>query len=65
MDGIEYLPKKTDFNTIDNKFINLIIKKLNNRPRKLLNFKTPNEVFLIILTKQMLHLLLKCSNALR
>jgi len=41
----QYLPKKTDFNTIDNKTINLIIKKLNNRPRKLLNFKTPNEVF--------------------
>ncbi len=36
-----------------------IINKLNNRPRKLLNFKTPNEVFLIILLKQMSHLLLE------
>lgn len=42
----QYLPKKTDFNLINNKTINMIISKLNNRPRKLLGFKTPNEVFL-------------------
>lgn len=42
----QYLPKKTDFNTIDSKTINMIISKLNNRPRKLLGYKTPNEVFL-------------------
>lgn len=42
----QYLPKKTDFNLIDNKTISMIISKLNNRPRKLLGFKTPNEVFL-------------------
>jgi IS30 family transposase len=43
----QYLPKKTDFNLISNETINMIINKLNNRPRKLLGYKTPNEVFLI------------------
>ncbi len=42
----QYLPKKTDFNTINHQDINMIISKLNNRPRKLLAYKTPNEVFL-------------------
>ena len=42
----QYLPKKTDFSLINNKTINMIIKKLNNRPSKLLGYKTPNEVFL-------------------
>jgi len=42
----QYLPKKTDFNEINSKTINMIISKLNNRPRKLLGYKTPNEVFL-------------------
>lgn len=42
----QYLPKKTDFNLINNNEINMIITKLNNRPRKLLGYKTPNEVFL-------------------
>ena len=42
----QYLPKKTDFNLITHQTINMIINKLNNRPRKLLDYKTPNEVFL-------------------
>ena len=42
----QYLPRKTDFNVISNKHINMIIRKLNNRPRKLLGYRTPNEVFL-------------------
>ena len=41
----QYLPKKTDFNLINNNTINMIISKLNNRPRKLLGYRTPNEVF--------------------
>ncbi len=44
----QYLPKKTDFYLISNKSINMTITKLNNRPRKLLGCKTPNEVFLTI-----------------
>jgi IS30 family transposase len=41
-----FLPKKTDFAKITHKRIQEIEFLLNNRPRKCLNFKTPNEVFL-------------------
>jgi IS30 family transposase len=40
-----FLPKKTDFKIIDNKQLKMIQYKLNNRPRKVLGFKTPKEVF--------------------
>lgn len=40
-----YLPKKTDFSQISSKKIKAIENTLNNRPRKCLQFKTPNEVF--------------------
>ena len=39
-----YLPKGTDSNTITEKQIAKIESLLNNRPRKCLGFKTPNEV---------------------
>jgi IS30 family transposase len=45
----QYISKKTDFNTIDNKYIEYVENKLNNRPRKKLNFLTPNEYFLLTL----------------
>jgi IS30 family transposase len=41
----QYLPKKTDFNNIDNQYVKQIQDKLNNRPRKKLGFLTPNEYF--------------------
>lgn len=40
-----YLPKGTDFATITKEQIKQIEDTLNNRPRKVLNYKTPNEVF--------------------
>lgn len=40
----EYLPKKVDLNKITDDEIYLIQEKLNNRPRKSLNFQTPNEI---------------------
>jgi IS30 family transposase len=40
-----YFPKKTDFSLITYREINLIEKRLNNRPRKSLGFLTPLEVF--------------------
>ena len=40
----EYLPKKTDFREISKEKIHEIEKKLNTRPRKVLNYKTPKEV---------------------
>jgi len=41
----QYFPKGRDFTTITNEEIIRAIKKLNNRPRKCLGFKTPNQVF--------------------
>jgi len=40
-----YLPKKTNFDKITQKTIAEIEARLNNRPRKILGFKTPLEVF--------------------
>lgn len=41
----QYFPKKHDFRTITQKQVDNVMDKLNNRPRKCLGFKTPNEVF--------------------
>jgi len=41
----QYLPKSSDFKIITQKKIDNIMEKLNNRPRKCLGFKTPNQVF--------------------
>ena len=41
----QYFPKDRDFTTITTEEIIRTIKKLNNRPRKCLGFKTPNHVF--------------------
>lgn len=40
-----YLPKKTDFKTIDQDDLDAIIEELNHRPRKCLGFYTPQEMF--------------------
>ncbi|GHT98724.1 hypothetical protein FACS1894126_4470 [Alphaproteobacteria bacterium] len=42
----QYLPKKFDFKDVSDEKIQEIEDKINNRPRKVLNFKTPFEVFL-------------------
>ena len=39
-----YLPKGTDFNKISLKELLIIQEKLNNRPRKIIGFKTPKEI---------------------
>ena len=41
----QYFPKKMDSSTITQKQLNLVMKKLNHRPRKTLNSKTLHEVF--------------------
>lgn len=42
-----YLPKGTDFQkNIDNKYLQLIVNQLNNRPRKSLGYLTPKEALL-------------------
>jgi IS30 family transposase len=41
----QYFPKKHDFTRITQTQIEQVMDKLNNRPRKCLGFKTPNQVF--------------------
>ena len=41
----QYIPKGTIFKDITPEYIKMIENKLNNRPRKALNWKTPNEAF--------------------
>jgi IS30 family transposase len=40
-----FFPKKTDFSTITHQEIKAVEWELNNRPRKRLNYSTPQEVF--------------------
>jgi IS30 family transposase len=41
----QYLPKSTDFWTLTLEKLRSIMDRLNNRPRKCLGFKTPNQLF--------------------
>ena len=41
----QYFPKGTNFNDITNNDLAFVLKKLNHRPRKCLNYQTPHEVF--------------------
>lgn len=41
----QYFPKKTPFDNITHHELQRVVKKLNNRPRKCLGYKTPFEVF--------------------
>ena len=41
----QYFKKGSDFNNITEQDLQVIMDKLNNRPRKTLGYKTPNEIF--------------------
>ena len=41
----QYIPKGTDFNMITYKFIKHVQYKINDRPRKKINFKSPKNAF--------------------
>jgi len=41
----QYIPKGTSFENITQEYIQMIEDKLNNRPRKALNWLTPNQAF--------------------
>jgi hypothetical protein len=43
----QYISKKRDFMTIDEKDVELAMERLNNRPRKCLGFRSPFEIFLV------------------
>ena len=49
----QYLPKKTDFTQISKEEITTIQDKLNHRPRKVLNYRTPFEVFFTEFAKKL------------
>ena len=49
----QYLPKKTEFTQVSKEEIITIQDKLNHRPRKVLNYKTPYEVFFKEFAKQL------------
>lgn len=51
-----YLPKQTDFNLVSEMQLKNIEDKLNNRPRKILGFKTPLEMIVIEKNKSMMML---------
>jgi len=40
-----YLPKRTDFTALTQDELDDIVEEINNRPRKCLDYATPNEVF--------------------
>lgn len=41
----QYLPRNTDLSKLNNQDLHIIQEKLNNRPRKCLNYFSPNELF--------------------
>jgi transposase, IS30 family len=41
----QYFPKRHDFTAITEAEVERVVERLNNRPRKTLGFRTPNEVF--------------------
>ena len=47
MNGLirQYFPKGTNFNNVSDDEVNDVVYKLNHRPRKCLNYRTPHEVF--------------------
>lgn len=47
MNGLirQYFPKNCDFRTVTDRDIQIAMERLNNRPRKCLGYRTPNEVF--------------------
>lgn len=48
----QYIPKKTDFATITDEYVEFVEKKLNNRPRKRHNFETPNQIFTQLINQE-------------
>lgn len=41
----QYFPKSTDFTKVKDEEVRHVMERLNNRPRKILGYRTLNEVF--------------------
>jgi IS30 family transposase len=41
----QYYPKATDFKNVTQHQLDIVVEAINNRPRKILAYQTPNEVF--------------------
>jgi IS30 family transposase len=41
----QYYPKGTNFKNVTQRQLDIVVEAINNRPRKVLNYRTPNEVF--------------------
>jgi IS30 family transposase len=50
----DYFPKGTDFNLVSRKQLKEVQNQLNTRPRNVLDYKTPNEVFQINILNKLL-----------
>lgn len=57
MNGLirEYLPKDCDFDSMSDRMILEIQERLNDRPRKCLRYRRPNEIFVALLKKEKGH----------
>ena len=42
----QYIPKGKDIEALSDEYVAEIVEKINNRPRKCLGFKTPNQLFI-------------------
>jgi len=51
----QYIPKGTNFNTVNQQQIKQIQYKINNRPKQKLNFYSPKEIFFLNLQNKKLH----------
>jgi len=49
----QYLPKKSEFLNVSKEEINMIQDRLNHRPRKVLKYKTPYEVFFAEMSRKL------------
>jgi len=56
----QYLPKGTEFTHLSQADLSMIETKLNNRPRKILGFKTPLEFAQELMAHQKAHLSVSC-----
>ncbi len=59
----QYLPTGTDLSGHSQHELNIIAAHLNNRPRKILGFYTPNEVFAKLVVEAQFNRTAWCASA--